>query len=171
MKKSYNKLPRTGRWLFCCILLSSKINRKANLAFHSFLYFALFSNYFILFVALLWILYSLPVSPKAHAKKWGQVLQQKPNLVLYEKTSPPQSCPRTYWTLQNKCALLLWQHFVDSKWSTITLEIFCATLLPRRMFFILYLYISFLLHKCSTLHLFSLNFILLTSSSPFNFSR
>lgn len=90
---------------------------------------------------------------------------------MRKKTSPPQSCPRTYWTLQNKCALLLWQHFVDPKWSTITLEIFFATLLPRRMFFILYLYISFLPHKCSTFNLFSLNFILLISSSPFNFSR
>lgn len=90
---------------------------------------------------------------------------------MRKKTSPPQSCPRTYLTLKNKCALLLWQHLADSKWSTITLEILSATLLPRRVFFILYLYISFLSHKCSTLHLFSLNFILLISSLPFNFSR
>lgn len=90
-KKPYSKLLRTGRSLFCCIPFSSKINRKANSAFPSFLSFALFSKYFILFVALLWILYSLPTSPKAHAKKWGQVLQQEPNPVLYEEediTSP-----------------------------------------------------------------------------------
>lgn len=34
---------------------------------------------------------------------------------MRRKTSPPQSCPQNYRTLQNECALLLWQHFIDSK--------------------------------------------------------
>lgn len=62
-------------------------------------------------------------------------------------------------------------HRLLSLWSMIMLKIFSATLLPRQTFFILYLYMWFLPLKCSTLHLFSLNFILLISSSPFNFSR